>query len=295
MNTPTSLQRTHLFIQGADGNLWCRWSDGNRAWNWLNMYRPSDVGLASVLAAVTVMNTPPRCSGRTSFCSVATGTSGAAGWTATAPGTGEQYRPSGVNLIGLAAAVTVMTTPTSLQRPHVFLLGTDGNLWCRWADDNGAWNWLNMYRPPDVSLAQLLGAVTVMNTPTSLQRAHVFLRGTDGNLWCRWADDNGAWNWLNMSPDGVNLTGSAAAVTVMNTPTSLQRTHLFIQGSDGNLWCRRSDDAGAWSWVNAVKPPGANLAGSLRALSVRNTPTAAQRAHLFLVASDHNLWDATAG
>jgi hypothetical protein len=31
----------------------------------------------------------------------------------------------------------------------------------------------------------------------------------------------------------VNLTGSAAAVTVMNTPTSLQRTHLFIQGSDG--------------------------------------------------------------
>ena len=286
-----------MFIQGADGNLWCRWSDGNGAWNWLNMYRPSDVGLASVLAAVTVMNTPTSLQRAHVFLLGSDGNL----WCRWSDGNGawnwlNMYRPSGVNLIGLAAAVTVMTTPTSLQRPHVFLLGTDGNLWCRWADDNGAWNWLNMYKPPDVSLAQLLGAVTVMNTPTSLQRAHVFLRGTDGNLWCRWADDNGAWNWLNMyRPDGVNLTGSAAAVTVMNTPTSLQRTHLFIQGSDGNLWCRRSDDAGAWSWVNTVKPPGANLAGSLRALSVRNTPTAAQRAHLFLVASDHNLWDATPG
>jgi hypothetical protein len=58
------------------------------------------------------------------------------------------YRPSGVNLAGSAAAVTVLNTPTSLQRPHVFLLGSDGSLWCRWCDDNGAWNWLNMYRRP---------------------------------------------------------------------------------------------------------------------------------------------------
>ena len=234
MNTPTSTQRPHVFMVGGDGNLWCRWSDDNGAWNWLNM-----------------------------------------------------YRPDGVNLTGSAAAVTVMNTPTSLQRTHVFIQGADGNLWCRWSDGNGAWNWLNMYQPSDVGLASVLAAVTVMNTPTSLQRAHVFLLGSDGNLWCRWSDGNGAWNWLNMyRPSGVNLIGLAAAVTVMTTPTSLQRPHVFLLGTDGNLWCRWADDNGAWNWLNMYKPPDVSLAQLLGAVTVMNTPTSLQRAHVFLRGTD---------
>jgi hypothetical protein len=66
----------------------------------------------------------------------------------------------------------------------------------------------------------LLGAVTVMNTPTSPQRPHVFVEGNDYNLWCRWSD-GAAWQWLNMGkPQGVNIVGSVAAVSVMDTPTS---------------------------------------------------------------------------
>jgi hypothetical protein len=48
---------------------------------------------------------------------------------------------------------------------------------------------------------------------------------------------------------GVNLAGSAAAVTVMNTPTAPQRQHLFLVASDRSLWmppraslCNRAPD-----------------------------------------------------
>ena len=48
-----------------------------------------------------------------------------------------------------------------------------------------SWHWLNMGRPPSANIRALLGAVTVMDTPTSPQRPHVFVEGNDFNLWCR--------------------------------------------------------------------------------------------------------------
>jgi hypothetical protein len=61
------------------------------------------------------------------------------------------------------------------------------NLWCRWSD-GAAWYWTNMDKPPGANIRGLLGAVTVMETPTSPQRPHVFVEGNDYNLWCRWSD-----------------------------------------------------------------------------------------------------------
>ena len=42
-----------------------------------------------------------------------------------------------------------------------------------------------MGKPPTANIRALLGAVTVMDTPTSPQRPHVFVEGNDYNLWCR--------------------------------------------------------------------------------------------------------------
>ena len=94
-------------------------------------------------------------------------------------------KPPGVNIIGLVGAVTVMDTPTSPQRAHVFVAGNDGNLWCRWSSGT-AWTWSNLGKPAGANIRGLVAAVTVMDTPTSPQRAHVFIEGNDGNLWVNW-------------------------------------------------------------------------------------------------------------
>jgi len=145
-------------------------------------------------------------------------------------------KPAGANLRALMGAVTVMDTPTSPRRPHVFIEGNDYNLWCRWSDGS-AWHWLNMGKPSEANIIGLVGAVTVMDTPNSPQRAHVFVAGNDGNLWCRWSDGS-AWHWNNMGrPSGANIRGLMGAVTAMDTPTSPQRPHVFVEGNDYNLWC----------------------------------------------------------
>ena len=236
MDTPTSPQRPHLFVEGNDFNLWCLWSSGS-AWSWSNM-----------------------------------------------------GKPAGANITGLVGAVTVKDTPTSPQRPHVFVAGNDGNLWCRWSSGS-AWSWSNMGKPPRANIRGLMGAVTVMDTPTSPQRPHVFVEGNDFNLWCFWWSGS-AWNWLNMGkPQGANIIGLVGTVTVKDTPTSPQRAHVFVAGNDGNLWCLWSD-AARWNWNNRgrPRPSGANIRGLMGAVTARDTPTSPERPHVFVEGNDFNLW-----
>src|SRR5204862_79362 len=133
------------------------------------------------------------------------------------------------------------------------------------------WHWLNMGKPSGVNLRTMMGAVTVMNTPISPQRPHVFVEGNDFNLWCRWSD-GADWHWLNMGkPSGVNLRTMMGAVTAMDTPTSPQRPHVFVEGNDFNLWCRWSDGAD-WHWTNMGKPSGVNLRTMMGAVTAMDRP-----------------------
>jgi pimeloyl-ACP methyl ester carboxylesterase len=234
MDTPTSPQRPHVFVEGDDYNLWCRWYSGS-AWSWLNMSKPPGANIIGAVGAVTVMDTPTSpqrphlfvaCSDGNLWCRYSDGSA----WSWLNMG-----KPQGANIRGLLSAVTVMDTPTSPQRPHVFVEGDDYNLWCRWYSGS-AWSWLNMGKPDGANIIGRVGAVTVMDTPTSLQQPHLFVEGNDGNLWSRWSDGS-AWSWLNLKkPPGANILGPVGTVTVMDTPTSPQRTHVFVAGDDGNLW-----------------------------------------------------------
>jgi hypothetical protein len=97
-------------------------------------------------------------------------------------------------------------------------------------------------------------------------------------------------SWLNMGkPPGVNITGSVGAVSVMDTPNSPQRAHLFVTGNDGNIWLRVSSGVD-WSWQNLGKPPTANLNSPVGAVTVMDTTASAQRPHAFVEASDGHLW-----
>jgi hypothetical protein len=145
-------------------------------------------------------------------------------------------RPQGANIRTVLGTVTVMDSPTAPQRPHVFMEGTDANLWCRYSTGTD-WAWTNMGRPQGANITGVVGAVSVMDTLSSPQRAHLFVTGSDGHLWCRWSTGTD-WHWLNMGqPQGANIRSLLGAVTVMDTPTSPQRPHVFVEGNDADLWC----------------------------------------------------------
>jgi hypothetical protein len=287
MDTPSSAQRAHIFVTGSDGNLWCRWSDGGN-WHWLNMGKPPSAHIRASMGAVSVMDTPTSAQRPHVFVEGNDFNL----WCLWSDGANWQWlnmgKPATANITGLAGAVTVMDTPTSPQRAHVFVTGNDGNLWCRWSDGPN-WHWLNMGKPPGANIRAAMGAVSVMDTPASGQRPHVFVEGHDGNLWCRWSDGPN-WHWLNMEkPPGANIRTPLGAVTVMDTPNSPQRPHVFVEGNDFNLWCRWSDGAN-WSWLNMGKPQGANIRASLGAVKVMTTPTSQQRPYVFFEGDDYNSW-----
>ena len=259
-------------------------------WNWSNMGKPAGANIHSLMGAVSAMDTPTSPQRPHLFVAGNDGNL----WCLWSSGSAWNWlnmgRPPGVGSVGqMGAAVSVMDTPASPQRPHLFLVGNDANLWCRlWS--GSAWDWRNMGKPPGANIHSLMGAVSAMDTPTSSQRPHLFVAGNDGNLWCLWSSGS-AWNWLNMGrPPGVGSVGlMGAAVSVKDTPASPQRPHLFLVGSDANLWCRWSSGS-AWDWGNLGKPAGANIHSLMGAVSVMDTPTAPQRPHLFAVGNDGNLW-----
>jgi hypothetical protein len=98
-----------------------------------------------------------------------------------------QGNPPGVATIsGPVGVLTMMNTPTSAQRPYVFVRGSDGNLWVNWWNGS-VWNWANQGNPPGVpTVSGPVGVLTVMDTPTSAQRPYAFVQGSDGNLWVNW-------------------------------------------------------------------------------------------------------------
>jgi pimeloyl-ACP methyl ester carboxylesterase len=287
MDTPTSPQRPYLFVECSDGNLWCRSSTGS-AWNWDNMGKPLGANIRGLLGAVTVMDTPTSPRRPHAFVEGDDYNLWCFYWSGSAWSWLNMSKPPGANILGLVGAVTVMDTPTSPQRPHLFVSCSDGNLWCR-SSTGSTWNWDNLGKPPVANIRGLLGAVTVMDTPTSAQRAHAFVEGDDYNLWCLYWSGS-VWSWLNMSkPPGANIKSSVGAVSVMDTPISPQRPHLFVACSDGNLWCRWSTGSD-WSWLNMGKPPVANINGPVGSVTVMDTTTSPQRPQVFVEGDDHNLW-----
>ncbi len=274
MDTPSSPQRAHFFVQGNDRNTWCRWSDG-QAWHWTNMGKPS-VNIAASMGAVTVMDTP--ISPQRAHVFVRGEDSNI--WCLWSSGTAWQWTSLGKpppNIVEFMGMVTVMDNPSSPQRAHVFVKGEDSNMWCLWSSGT-AWQWTSLGKPRDTNIVEFMGAVTVKDTPASPQRAHVFVKGEDTNMWCLWSSGT-AWQWTNMSkPSGVNMAAPMGAVAVADTPTSAERAHVFVRGDDSNVWCRWSDGT-AWHWTNTTmsNPTGVDLRVFTGAATGMDTPTSSQQ------------------
>ena len=84
-----------------------------------------------------------------------------------------QSKPAGVTISGPVGVLTMMDTPTSAQRPYVFVRGSDGNLWVNWWNGS-VWSWANQGNPPGVAtISGPVGVLTMMDTPTSADRKSV--------------------------------------------------------------------------------------------------------------------------
>jgi hypothetical protein len=181
---------------------------------------------------------------------------------------------------GISAPLAIQSVDDD-QRPYAFLVGTDGQLWQRYWD-NDRWNWYAAGTPsPSVSIGAGLGALTTADRP------YVFMAGSDGHLWQNYWDNN-QWNWYdagtpNSDPD-IQVAGPVGALAVGGD----QRPYVFLVGTDGHLWQDYWDN-NQWNWYDCGTPPS-QTAGVIVSSGVGVLETPDGRPYAFVIGSDGHLW-----
>jgi hypothetical protein len=118
-------------------------------------------------------------------------------WTGSAWRWDDQGTPPGVGISGPIGVLTVMDTPTSPQRPYVFVQGSDDHLWVNyWTGSR--WDWADQGRPSiRIGFTRLFKRVfDSVGTLTVDQRPYVFVRGSDDHLWVHWWTGS-EWDWAD--------------------------------------------------------------------------------------------------
>src|SRR5207245_8925218 len=102
--------------------------------------------------------------------------------------------------------------------------------------------------------------------------------------------DTRAWGWADGGTrPGTPGQAGVGVVTVMDTPSAAQRPYAFVEGSDSHLWVRWWDGT-SWHWADEGTPPGKTVKAGVGVLTVKDTPSAAQRPYAFVEGSDSHLW-----
>jgi hypothetical protein len=157
---------------------------------------------------------------------------------------------------------------------HVFVRGTDGNVWQKfWTAQNGWSGWFNLGAP---GIGFIGGPVTISRNPGV---CNVYVRGTDNALWqLAWYDNQ--WHGWGRHNDGAVL----ASVPTLGS-MGPDHEHVFVRGTDGNVWQKFWTAQGGWSgWFNIGAPPIGYL-GAPSTIS-RNGGVC----NLYVRATDNSLW-----
>jgi hypothetical protein len=125
-----------------------------------------------------------------------------------------------------------------------FATGDNGQLYDRhW---NGVqWVWERLYNPgPNVSSP----SAVYWHFDWFFSQISVFVIGDDGHLYNKYTTDFG-WVWEDQQTpsDGVSVVAPLSAIV-----QPLNRIHVFVAGTDGQLWLKYYD--GAWKWQNQGTP-----------------------------------------
>jgi murein DD-endopeptidase MepM/ murein hydrolase activator NlpD len=123
----------------------------------------------------------------------------------------------------------------------VFALATDGNLYHRYIDKQGAWrDWTPMGQPAGGIGSDSAAVCTAYNT------CFLFVRGKDRQIWGR----NYTGVWGNWYPLGGTLTSGPDAVA------SGSSVEVWARGVNNNVYRRTKTAAGAWTaWQDMGSTP----------------------------------------
>ncbi|WFE27358.1 hypothetical protein O7623_29740 [Solwaraspora sp. WMMD791] len=157
----------------------------------------------------------------------------------------------------------------------------------------GQWRTAGLGGPaPDRLTTRIVGAVTVTDTPTAVQRPYVFSI-VGGNLHATWSSGAGTadpgWTWTTIGAPGTRVVDGADVITVQTSPGGPTRPYVFVRTDDGRLWLA-SGMGSVWNWRDLGTPPGTTVMRTVGAVAVRDGVGAAQRPYVFVTGWDGRLW-----
>ncbi len=116
---------------------------------------------------------------------------------------------------------------------HVFVRGTDGQVWAKWWQQGSGWSaWASLGAPP----AGFVGGPAISEDATTCD---LFVRGGDNALWQK-SYKSGVWGSWERHNDG-GVLAEDPAVTSMR-PNQLQ---VFVRGTDGKVYQKFWDGSSA--------------------------------------------------
>ncbi len=288
------------FAVGADGAVWHRWLDANRAWRWESLGGHPSSLVAPLFLGCEIdlfVRGADLALWQNKFFGANCGGPGWSGWTSLG---GKLAAEPNVAAFGYPAISTI----------DVFVAGTDGRLWVDRFDvtarawtwtfaggviaaapasvvisdlevqafvegaDRALWYWSNVsgWHPLGGRLAAK-PAATWMGQPYG--HVDAFVMGTDGQLW-HWTSANGSWEAV-----GGRIAGAPSAQ--VNGGRYLSNV-VAVRGVDGGVWLASfnpSFPATGWSWESwggVILGSPALVAGASAGVEV------------FVEGADHALW-----
>jgi len=141
---------------------------------------------------------------------------------------------------------------------HVFVLGSDGNLWLEQPLPGVGW----IMPPARVQIDAKVAAFQAFDLE------HVFVLGSDGNLWLEQPLPGVGWI---MPPARVQIDANVAAFQAFDLE------HVFVLGTDGNLWLEQPLPGVGWG---TVPPPRVQVAAKVWAFQAFDLE------HVFVLEND---------
>lgn len=237
--------------------------DGGGTWTWQILSGGPGAGILSKAAATTFFSgsLAPDGTAINKIYAFAVGNDGNL-WVAFSLDNGKtwSWQNQGVPAASIAAAPDAVSRQ-SVDKPGVFeqdtycyVVGSDGNLYVNFSEDNGgSWHWASRGAPPTTTLAAAQPAVLSYFDGTH-QSIYAFAIGQDGNLYANFGDGS-VWNWQNLGQPlpGVSSFFPPSAFTI--PPDAAKEIYVFVMGGDGNLYAAFSPAGGTgWVWENRGAP-----------------------------------------
>lgn len=296
------------FVTASDGHLWLNyWPGLLREWGDLGTPPGQSLSTGGGIAAITVQDTHTSAERPYAFVTADDGHLWVNYFTGTAFEWADQGSPQQGQQVSYPAAVTVKDSPSAAERPYVFVAGPPGGrgLWVNyWTGTQ--WKWANQGFVPghgDFDIEPSITAITavsVQDSPTAAERPYAFVQAGDAHLWVNYWTGS-AWEWADQGQAGNQAAGvggsGIGAITVKDTPGAAERPYAFVvPNAGGNLWVNYWTGA-KWDWADQGNPPGQPIYGNPdvaaskpAAITVMNTPDAAERPYVFVVDAGGGLW-----